>query len=342
MSNVKAESLALSQRQPAPRQPSREQTLDSDHQLALMLQKRELPEGKLSPSPDRRAHLRDLRAAATTREGPLFVPASASVDDDHQLALRLQERETMPPRRTSRAPLRSVVPPAQVPPSVPSDEEVARQLQARELEESQLTGHLWDDDMPVHIHPRSRPNDFRPPRPLENFQPLSRSSRGLGEFHPARRLEDFQPRHLEDFHPTRRMEAFHPFHFDASPPFLRRHRSPFSLHGHDLDIDSLHGHGQDLDLDSMSYEQLQELQERIGKVKPDGADLQAISTLPTFNHSAELPSEHKQCCICLSDFEGGETLKTLPCIHVFHADCIDRWLQTKNQCPTCQTVATSS
>lgn len=30
------------------------------------------------------------------------------------------------------------------------------------------------------------------------------------------------------------------------------------------------------------------------------------------------------CAICLMDFEVGEECKTLPCVHIYHAKCIDQ------------------
>merc|ERR1711871_1069803 len=32
------------------------------------------------------------------------------------------------------------------------------------------------------------------------------------------------------------------------------------------------------------------------------------------------------CGVCLVDFEGGEEVRTLPCGHLFHRECIDHWL----------------
>lgn len=32
------------------------------------------------------------------------------------------------------------------------------------------------------------------------------------------------------------------------------------------------------------------------------------------------------CGVCLVDFQGGEEIRTLPCGHLFHRECIDHWL----------------
>ena len=31
-----------------------------------------------------------------------------------------------------------------------------------------------------------------------------------------------------------------------------------------------------------------------------------------------------QCMICMEDFEDGQELRTLPCLHIYHVQCIDR------------------
>lgn len=36
------------------------------------------------------------------------------------------------------------------------------------------------------------------------------------------------------------------------------------------------------------------------------------------------------------DFETGEDVRTLRCTHLFHVDCIDRWLVYNKKCPVCR------
>jgi len=43
-----------------------------------------------------------------------------------------------------------------------------------------------------------------------------------------------------------------------------------------------------------------------------------------------------RCAICLGPFEKGEILRTVVCMHQFHADCIDSWLRKKGECPVCK------
>ncbi|RGB25733.1 hypothetical protein C1646_595196, partial [Rhizophagus diaphanus] len=47
------------------------------------------------------------------------------------------------------------------------------------------------------------------------------------------------------------------------------------------------------------------------------------------------------CSICLEELVDGETLRELPCSHLYHMECIDKWLTTKSShCPLCKQDAT--
>mmetsp|Transcript_59381 Transcript_59381/g.94284 ORF Transcript_59381/g.94284 Transcript_59381/m.94284 type:complete len:267 (+) Transcript_59381:67-867(+) len=68
-----------------------------------------------------------------------------------------------------------------------------------------------------------------------------------------------------------------------------------------------------------------------------------IMALPTHRiMNAKHLGEQTRCGICFEDFEGGDCLKTMPCMHFYHSCCISRWLGTSNTCPVCKTPAGAS
>ncbi|CAK7325719.1 unnamed protein product [Dovyalis caffra] len=42
------------------------------------------------------------------------------------------------------------------------------------------------------------------------------------------------------------------------------------------------------------------------------------------------------CSVCLEQVIMGEVIRTLPCLHQFHANCIDPWLRQQGTCPVCK------
>ena len=38
-------------------------------------------------------------------------------------------------------------------------------------------------------------------------------------------------------------------------------------------------------------------------------------------------SDQTTCVVCMCDFEEQQTLRDLPCSHMFHAKCVDKWLK---------------
>ena len=49
----------------------------------------------------------------------------------------------------------------------------------------------------------------------------------------------------------------------------------------------------------------------------------------------------EECSLCLEAFAPGETVRRLPCLHLFHKRCIDRWLLVSQRhrdrsCPLCK------
>ncbi|XP_014210132.1 uncharacterized protein LOC106640572 [Copidosoma floridanum] len=44
----------------------------------------------------------------------------------------------------------------------------------------------------------------------------------------------------------------------------------------------------------------------------------------------------EKCTICLCEFEEEENVRRLPCMHLFHIECVDQWLCTNSCCPICR------
>lgn len=72
--------------------------------------------------------------------------------------------------------------------------------------------------------------------------------------------------------------------------------------------------------------------------RPAAPSEEQVRRLPTRKASAALLEE---CPICFATYEEGEELRTLPCLHAFHTECIDQWLTSRRAsslcCPVCHT-----
>ncbi|XP_043329311.1 RING finger protein 11-like [Cervus canadensis] len=43
-----------------------------------------------------------------------------------------------------------------------------------------------------------------------------------------------------------------------------------------------------------------------------------------------------ECAVCLEDLVGGDPIRSLPCKHIYHLDCIVEWLTRSFTCPLCR------
>ncbi|CAN6481200.1 unnamed protein product [Victoria cruziana] len=96
-------------------------------------------------------------------------------------------------------------------------------------------------------------------------------------------------------------------------------------------------HQYHIDPDSMTYEGLQFIGEAIG-TESHGLSKTLISYLPTSKYKAGRlfsRNKHEECVICSNEYKRGDRLITLPCQHLYHADCATRWLQIRKVCPLC-------
>jgi len=81
----------------------------------------------------------------------------------------------------------------------------------------------------------------------------------------------------------------------------------------------------------MSYEALSSLED-----VASGVDVALLSALPISEYKETSAVTEKEVChICLGDYEDGDQLMRLPCLHCFHMQCVGVWLERSRKCPTC-------
>eukprot|EP00252_Welwitschia_mirabilis_P026239 TRINITY_DN851_c0_g1_i2.p1 TRINITY_DN851_c0_g1~~TRINITY_DN851_c0_g1_i2.p1 ORF type:complete len:469 (+),score=91.04 TRINITY_DN851_c0_g1_i2:133-1539(+) len=62
----------------------------------------------------------------------------------------------------------------------------------------------------------------------------------------------------------------------------------------------------------------------------------AIENLPLIIIDNSHADESPACAICKDSLEDGNEANQLPCLHLYHPDCILPWLRTRNSCPICR------
>ncbi|CAL8351083.1 unnamed protein product [Boreogadus saida] len=107
---------------------------------------------------------------------------------------------------------------------------------------------------------------------------------------------------------------------EPPPPYGEEHDEPDQLYHISP--------GQGRPASQLSEDQQVRIAQRIG----------LIQHLPTgfFQPGAEASDRKvKECVICMVEFERGDAIRFLPCLHTYHLDCIDRWLVRSFTCPSC-------
>ncbi len=60
-----------------------------------------------------------------------------------------------------------------------------------------------------------------------------------------------------------------------------------------------------------------------------------VQHLPPYKRCGTVYAGH-ECVICTENLQSREYYRKLPCEHVFHKRCIDRWITRQPTCPTCR------
>ena len=99
----------------------------------------------------------------------------------------------------------------------------------------------------------------------------------------------------------------------------------------------------DRDFTEDDYERLLALD---NAVERRGVSATALRRMPCSEWGGSSPSvkapsgasceHHERCAVCLEDYAEGESLRHLPCLHSYHAGCVDRWFERSVECPVCK------
>ena len=70
----------------------------------------------------------------------------------------------------------------------------------------------------------------------------------------------------------------------------------------------------------------------------NGVDINLLNSLETtkLNDVSNLEGDKKICVICMEDFHIGDEVIYIPCLHVFHKDCLLEWFRGHDFCPICK------
>ncbi|TYJ02171.1 hypothetical protein E1A91_A13G209400v1 [Gossypium mustelinum] len=96
-----------------------------------------------------------------------------------------------------------------------------------------------------------------------------------------------------------------------------------------------------LDIDNMSYEELLDLEERMGNVSTVLSE-EALSKrlMKSIYEGASVDCDGEKdvtkCSICQEEYVNGDEVGMLQCEHRYHVTCVQNWLQVKNWCPICK------
>eukprot|EP00347_Sterkiella_histriomuscorum_P007155 403350055 len=87
--------------------------------------------------------------------------------------------------------------------------------------------------------------------------------------------------------------------------------------------------------ENMTYEQLLELGDKLGKVSK-GLTKQQFDKIPIKIWKNVKSTDSKTCSICFDEFTKDQKVKVLNgCKHEYHEGCLGKWLEGEKRCPVC-------
>lgn len=96
------------------------------------------------------------------------------------------------------------------------------------------------------------------------------------------------------------------------------------------------GHGDYVFSQGQLDRVISELMEQHQGNAPPPAPPEILNNLPKIKVDAQRVIEGEDCTVCKEELNIDEEVAQLPCKHVYHEECIKRWLETRDTCPVCR------
>ncbi|XP_042483953.1 RING finger protein 44-like [Macadamia integrifolia] len=80
---------------------------------------------------------------------------------------------------------------------------------------------------------------------------------------------------------------------------------------------------------------------RLIPASPSSIQALEIKKFDDIEEDPSSSSSTETCMICMDEYVRGVDVARLPCSHLFHGECIVKWLECKNSCPLCRYVLPS-
>ena len=81
---------------------------------------------------------------------------------------------------------------------------------------------------------------------------------------------------------------------------------------------------------------LDSLEDEFDEGEPLDDDIIQTYPISKIHDINKLSEDKKRCSICLENYKNGDDSIILPCIHIFHSECIKKWMKNNAICPICK------
>ncbi|KAL7033407.1 hypothetical protein ACKWTF_007580 [Chironomus riparius] len=221
---------------------------------------------------------------------------------------------------------------------------VHEDLWRRQYQEQEIRRHYWstagfNETPEVQVHMlHMDPSSSIPHRLVNNMNDNNSNNNSTNDILNRYRMQ--RSFHRRSWH-THNEGDFHHFHHQ---PHIHHHHMHYSIpqttpHVHlSIGLRQPERVSQPLNLLTRLNRFVRVIEERVSR----GATQETIeiNTLPhkykKLRRGSETDEDSEKCTICLSQFEVDNDVRRLPCMHLFHRDCVDQWLVTSKHCPICR------